>query len=496
MKHRDLSMWRSGRSPQPRHFRFHFPATSYYSCAMAFHPRVLPVVIASALFMEQMDSTIIATSLPDIARDLGTSPVSLKLAFTTYLLGLTVFLPISGWAADRFGAKHVFRLAILLFTLGSVACGFAHSLEWLVAARGLQGVGGALMVPVGRIIILRSVKKSELLDALAWLTIPALIGPVIGPPVGGFITTTYDWRWIFWMNLPFGVLAMALASFLMPNFKADEPPPLDWKGFFLSGLGLALAVFGMTIVGRDIFPLPHTIAMMVVGLVLLVAYARHALSVPSPILDLRMFRIATYRYSIVGGSIFRIAVGATPFILPLMLQLGFGYDAFETGLVTLASALGALLMKFSVGPIVRRFGFREMLAVNGALACLFIALMAGFTATTPYLIMFAVMLVAGFMRSLQFSSLNTLAYADVEHGEMSKANALYTVLQQLFLAIGVAGAAFLLDARLWWSGRSDLVAGDFSFALIVLAGISALSVIAYLRLEKGAGASVSGRMVG
>ena len=440
-----------------------------------------------------MDSTIIATSLPDIAKDLGTSPVSLKLAFTTYLLGLTVFLPISGWLADRFGAKHIFRLAIVLFTIGSVACGFADSLGWLVASRGLQGVGGALMVPVGRIIVLRSVKKSELLDAMAWLTIPALIGPVIGPPIGGFITTTYDWRWIFWMNLPFGLVAFALATWLMPNLKAEISTPLDTKGFLLSGFGLALSVFGMTVAGRGLFEAWQIIAMISAGLMLLVAYWFHAHRVPSPILDFKLFRIPTYRHSVLGGSLFRIAIGATPFLVPLFLQLGFGYTAFETGLVTFASTLGALAMKFTVARIVRFFGYRELLMVNGVLCCLAIAVQGAFSATTPYAVMFVVLLVAGFLRSLQFSALNTLAYADVDHAEMAKANAFYTVLQQLSLAMGVALAAFILDARLWWAGREDLVAADFSFALVAVASISVFAVWLFRRLEKNAGASVSGR---
>ena len=457
--------------------------------------RILPLVIASALFMEQMDSTIIATSLPDIAKDLGTSPVSLKLAFTTYLLGLTVVLPISGWLADRYGAKVIFRLAIVIFTVGSVACGFSDSLAWLVAARGLQGVGGALMVPVGRIILLRSVKKSELLDAIAWLTIPALIGPVIGPPIGGFITTTYDWRWIFWMNLPFGIISFALATWLMPNLKAENPPPLDAKGFVLSGLGLTLAVFGLTVAGRGLFAGWQVVAMMVTGVLLLVAYVQHARRVAAPILDLRLFRIPTFRQSVWGGNLYRIAIGATPFLIPLMLQIGFGFTAFEAGMVTFASTLGAVLMKFSVARIVRRFGFRELLMLNGVVSCIAIASKGLFTATTPYAVMFGVLLVAGFMRSLQFSSLNTLAYADVEHDEMARANTLYTVLQQLFLALGVALAAFILDGRLWWYQREELLASDFSFTLVMVSLISAGSVWFYWKLAPGAGASVSGKVI-
>jgi EmrB/QacA subfamily drug resistance transporter len=460
---------------------------------MAVTSRILPLTIAAALFMEQMDSTIIATSLVDISKDLGTSPVSLKLAFTTYLLGLTVVLPISGWAADRFGARTVFRLAIILFTASSFACGFAQSLEWLVLCRGLQGVAGALMVPVGRIILLRNVEKKDLLDAVAWLTIPALVGPVIGPVVGGFITTVYDWRWIFWMNLPFGIFALVLATWLMPELPPQAAVRLDVKGFLLSSVGLALAVFGFTVAGREMLAGWQVAAMILAGLLLLVAYVRHAFHAVSPILDLRLLRVASYRWSVIGGNLYRIPVGAAPFLLPLMLQLGFGLSAFETGLITFASALGALLMKFTVAPLVRRFGYRDVLIWNGCLNFLLVVAQAFFTVLTPYVLMFGVLLVSGFSRSLQFSSLNTLAYADIDQEDIARANALYTVLQQLFLALGVAVAAFVLDAQLLFSGRDVFQASDFSVALLMTSVFALVSVYFYTRLHRGAGASVSGR---
>ena len=308
--------------------------------------RILPLVIAAALFMENMDGTVIATSLPAIAADLGTNPVSLKLAFTTYLLSLTVFLPISGWLADKYGAKLVFRLAIVVFTLASFGCGFTPNLAWLVALRGLQGVGGAMMVPVGRIILIRAIPKSELVNAMAWLTVPALIGPLLGPPIGGFITTYFHWRWIFWMNVPIGILGLILATQFMPNTREDNVPPLDTKGFLLSGFGLALTVFGCTVVGHGLVPESFALAMIVVGVVMIALYLHHAKTVANPILDLSLLRIDTLRISITGGLFFRIAAGAVPFLLPLMLQLGFGLTAFQTGIITCAAALGALTMKF------------------------------------------------------------------------------------------------------------------------------------------------------
>jgi EmrB/QacA subfamily drug resistance transporter len=460
---------------------------------MAFSARILPLTVAAALFMEQMDSTIIATSLPDIADDLGTSPVSLKLAFTTYLLGLTVFLPISGWLADRFGAKHIFRLAIVVFTVASFACGFAQTLENLIMARGLQGVGGALMVPVGRIIILRSTPKSDLLDAIAWLTIPALIGPVIGPVIGGYITTAYDWRWIFWMNLPFGLVALALATWLMPNAKPEQVPALDVRGFLLSGLGLTLSVFGLTILGRSIIDDQFVWVMICVGLCLLVGYLLHARRTPHPILDLSLLRYPTYRLSVIGGNVYRVAMGAIPFLVPLLLQLGFGYSAFETGLITFSSALGAVLMKFTVAPILRRFGYRSVLIFNGVGSFALTMALAWFTSATPIVLMSVVLLMKGFLRSLQFSSLNTLAYADIDAGDIARANSLYTVLQQLFLALGVALAAVLLDASLWWNGRAELQATDFTFALTITSLFALVAVLPYLKLPTNAGAQISGK---
>jgi hypothetical protein len=294
------------------------------------------------------------------------------------------------------------------------------------------------------------------------------------------------------MNLPFGLIAFGLASWLMPNIKAAETPPLDVKGFLLSGAGLTLSVFGLTVVGRGMFTGAQVAAMIAAGLALLAVYVVHARGTEAPILDLRLMRIPTFRHSVLGGNLFRIAVGAVPFIMPLMLQLGFGFSAFASGMITFASALGAVLMKFSVARIVRRFGYRSLLIVNGVLCCVMFAVKALFTAETPYWIMFAVLFLAGFMRSLQFTALNTLAYADIESAAMAKANTFYTVLQQLFLALGVAAAAFLLDFRLWWSGREDLVAGDFGFVLVVVSVISALAVFSYMRLQPGAGASISG----
>ena len=457
--------------------------------------RILPLVFASALFMENMDSTVIATSLPAIAADLRTNPVALKLAFTTYLLSLTVFLPISSWLADKFGAQTIFRLAVAIFTLASISCGFADSLEYLVVARAVQGFGGALMVPVGRIVMLRTVPKNEYVNAMAWLTVPALIGPLLGPPIGGFITTYFHWRWIFWMNLPFGILGMALATWLMPNMKDENVPPLDVKGFVLSGLGLSLAVFGMTELGQGIFPPLVIFVMIAVGAILIWIYVRHARSIPNPILDISMLRVQTLRVSILGGMFYRVAAGAVPFLLPLMLQLGFGFTPFQSGSITCASALGAVMMKFLAAQSLKRWGYRQLLVFNGVLSSVMMAASGLFKPDTPFVIMIMVLLLGGLLRSLQFTSLNSIAYADVTTQEVGRANGLYTVAQQLSLALGVAVAALTLEAAQYSRGAEILGRTDFAVAFFVVAFVGLISTIFFARLPRDAGTNLSGHVV-
>ena len=454
--------------------------------------RLIPLIIASALFMENMDGTVIATSLPAIAADLGTDPIVLKLAFTTYLLSLTIFIPISGWCADRFGAKHVFRAAIGVFMLGSIACGFSQSLGWLVAARALQGVGGAMMVPVGRIIILREVSKSQLVDALAWLTIPALIGPLVGPPIGGFITTYFDWRWIFWMNIPIGLLGIAVATRLLPNTLAEAVPPLDLIGFLLSALGLSSLVFGFTVLGRDLLPSYGPLALIVFGMVFVTFYVRHALIAENPILDLKLLRIPTFRAGVAGGSLYRIGVGAFPFLMPLMFQLGFGLTAFQSGMLTCSAAAGAIAMKFSTALLLRRFGFRQLLIINGVVSCIFMAACGLLSAATPFVLISLLLLAGGFTRSLQFTALNALSYADIDRGDASTATTLYTAAQQLSLSAGVAVAAFILEAAQALRGGQTVAVNDFAIAFLIVSILSLFSIFQFMRLGVGAGASVLG----
>jgi EmrB/QacA subfamily drug resistance transporter len=458
--------------------------------------RTLTLVVASALFMESLVSTVIATALAAMAADLQVDPLTLKLAFTAYYVALAIFIPVSGWCADRFGARTVFALSIGVFTAASVCCALAWSLPSLIAGRFLQGVGGAMMLPVGRLILLRVIPKRDMVSAMAWLSIPTLFAPIMGPPVGGFITTYYHWRGIFWLNVPVGLAGLALAWTLVPQVKAEVLRPMDWPGFFLTGLGLSLAIFGFTLAGSRSGSGMLAGEMTVAGLVLLAIYVRHARRSAHPILDLSLLRIATFRLSMAAGVLFRLSVGALPFLLPLMLQVGFGMSAFESGTLTFASAVGAMTMKLTAGPILRRWGFRTVLCANALVSSALIGACALFTATTPGLLVMCVLLVGGFFRSLQFTSLNTLGYADVEPAQMSQATSLVGVTQQLSLAGGVAVAALLLETARHAGSRADLVAADFQHAFVAVGLLSALSLLFYLRLAPDAGAEVSGHRRG
>jgi len=456
---------------------------------------LIPFVVASALFMENMDATVIATSLPAIAADLGEDPVVLKLAFTAYLLSLAVFIPISGWLADRHGARSVFMTAIAVFTVASVWCGSANSLAELVAARALQGAGGAMMVPVARLIILRSVPKHQLVAAMAYLTIPALVGPLIGPPLGGFITTYFHWRWIFWINVPVGMVGIMLAYLFVPDTKAERSPRLDAIGFVLSGVALVALMAGLTGAGGSVFPDWLTPVLLVLGVLFAFAYWRHQRRTPDPILNFGLLRIATFRTSVLGGAPFRIASGAVPFLLPMMLQVGFGLDPFASGSLTFVAAAGALVMKFTAQPILRRFGFRTVLTVNALIGAGFLLAIASFTAATPAWIIVAVLLVGGFFRSLQFTSLNTIAYADVANPAMSQATSFAGVTQQVWAALGITFAALVIEASRALRGDSGLETADFTVAFIAVGLLGASSALSHARLAPDAGSEISGRPV-
>lgn len=454
--------------------------------------RTLPMVIATALFMENMDGTILSTALPAIARSLGENPLSLKLALTAYMVSLAIFIPISGWLADRYGARRVFASAIVVFLLGSVACAFAGSLEGFVLARALQGAGGAMMVPVGRLIVVRGTPKAQLVQAMTWLSVPALTGPVAGPLVGGFIVTHFDWRWIFFVNIPIGILGIVLGLRLIPDSDPRSDRPLDRSGFVLSAVALSSLMFGSAAAERFGVANLSVIGGFVLGLSFCWLTWRHSQQSAAPLLDLELMRLQTYRVVVAGGSLFRIGVGAVPFLLPLMLQLGFGLDPLHSGMLTFIAAVGALFMKTFTTRLLRRFGFRRMLTINSVFAAMSLAAIGFFTPQTPHFIIYIVLFIGGCMRSVQFTSMNALMFADVDKARMSNATSLAAVAQQVSLSLGVTLGAAALDASMAYSGHGSIQASDFQIGFFAVGLVMLLATPSFFALKDDAGAEISG----
>jgi EmrB/QacA subfamily drug resistance transporter len=455
-------------------------------------PRAVPLILAVALFMEQMDSTVIATALPAIAADIGTSPIALKLALTAYLVALAIFIPVSGWVADRFGAKRTFVLAIALFVASSILCSLANSLAAFVVARFLQGMGGAMMTPVARLVLVRATPRSELVSAMAWITMPALAGPLIGPPLGGFITTYASWEWIFLINLPIGLAGIAATLRYLPELPAYEPPPLDWTGFLLVALCASGIIFGMSVISLPALPWPVGAVAVLSGLFSCIAYVFHARRHERPILSLSLLDYPTLRACVTGGSLFRIGIGAIPFLLPLMLQLGYGLTPFESGMITFASAIGAMSMKPVAPPIFRRFGFRGALVWGAVLSALSVlAMVAMQPQGATYWLFIAALLAGGFTRSLFFTGINALAFAEVSDREAAQATALTAVAQQTSIAMGVAVAGGVLETALYLEGGT-LGLSAFAAAFGVVALMMALGILPILRLDRDAGKGLAG----
>jgi len=416
-------------------------------------------------------------------------------AITCYLLSLAVFIPTSGWTADRFGARRVFSTAIVVFTLGSIGCGCATSLPALVASRIVQGMGGAMMVPVGRLVLLRTVEKSDLVRAMSYVSVPALIGPVMGPPLGGFIVSYASWRWIFFINIPIGILGIVLVNLLVGDLKELGRRPFDFKGFALTGIGLATLAFGFENVGRGALPAAAVVALLLVGTGCTVLYFPHASRAEYPIIDLALMKIPTYASATIGGFLFRMGLGALPFLMPLMLQVGFGLDPLSSGLLTFASAAGAMTMKVTAVQIIRTLGFRIVLIGDALISAGFLFGYSLFRPDTPHLVIFLALLVGGFFRSLQMTSINTLSYADVPAAMLSRATSLTSMAQQLSQTAGVATGALLLQLVLALRGGTALSATDFYPAFVGVAMISLVSVPFFLRMAPDAGAEVSGRPI-
>lgn len=455
--------------------------------------RLVPLIVAVALFMENMDSTVIATSLPAIAADIGARPLELKLAITSYLLALAIFIPASGWVADRFGARTVFRTAIAVFMVGSIGCALSQTLGNFVVARFIQGMGGAMMSPVGRLVLIRTVGKRKLIDAMALVTMPALVGPVIGPALGGFITTYATWHWIFLINIPIGIIGITLVSIFFENLRAEAREPFDFLGLALIGLGVGGLSFGMTVAGVKLVPAEVTAGLIAGGALATLLYLAHARRTAAPAIDLMLFRLSSFRAGVMGGFLFRVGVGALPFLLPLLMQLGFGMTPFQSGLVTLSTSVGALLMKSAVSRILKRVGFRDTLTWNALIASAMIAACAVFTQATPVALMIAMLLTGGFFRSLQFTAVNVIAFAEVEPARMSRATSLVSMGQQLSQSVGVAVGALALETILGLKGETQLAADDFPPAFLLVGLISASSMLLFARMPADAGAELASR---
>ena len=455
--------------------------------------RLTAVIVACALFMQNLDSTIIATALPTMAKAFGYDPVRMNVALTSYLLSLTVFIPASGWVADRYGTRNVFRGAIVVFTIGSVLCGLSQGLTELVAARILQGVGGAMMVPVGRLLLLRTAAKSELVAAMAWLTVPALLGPVVGPPVGGFIVTYFDWRWTFFINVPVGAIGLIAVSLFIKDFREPPKGAFDLRGLFLTGGALVCAMFGMETLGRGLVDPIVTEGMIAAGMAIGFGYYLHARRHPAPLLDFTLMKLPTFGLSFSAMMLFRTGIGAIPFLLPMMLQVGFGESAARSGLVTFASSAGALVMKPAAQYALRLFGFRDTLIWNGILSGIMLTMCALFRPTWPAAAIYLVLLTGGFLRSLQFTAYNTLAYGDVPRPQMSAATSLYTAGQQLAATIGVTAGALALEAARTFSRHQTPQTSDFSVAFVVVGLMTLAAVPIGFMMPDTAGDDLTGR---
>jgi EmrB/QacA subfamily drug resistance transporter len=458
--------------------------------------RGLALLVAGGLFMEILDGTVIAPAAPHIADSFGVPAVAVNVAVTAYVLTLAVLIPISGWLTDRFGARRIFMTAVVIFTLASAACAAAVSLPMLTGTRVLQGVGGAMMVPVGRLVVLRTTAKSDLMTAIAYLTWPALVAPVIAPALGGLLSTYASWRWIFLINVPLGLVGLALASRLVPDVRGPDATKLDWRGFGLTAVGVTALVVGIETIGSA--DPDYTVAGSAFGVagVALTAAVLYFLRAPRPLLDLRILRIATYRVTAFGGSVFRAVISAIPFLLPVFLQLGFGWTAAKAGLVVISLFLGNIAVKPLTTPLMRRFGIRPVLlgAIIASAACLVgIALLED---RTPLPLLVALLALSGTVRSIGFSAYNSSAFADVEPERMTKANTLMSTLQELGAGLGVAVGALLVrvggpvaDATGLGSGADS----PFRVAFVLLAVLLTVPAVEALRLSRTAGSAVTGR---
>ncbi|MFC0410545.1 MFS transporter [Roseomonas elaeocarpi] len=456
---------------------------------------LVALLVAGTFFMENLDGTVIATALPQMAQSFGVAAVDLNIGMSAYLLTLAVLIPGSGWLADRYGARNVFTLAIAIFTLASALCALADGLWSFTAARVFQGIGGAMMVPVGRLAVLRNTEKKDLVRRIATITWPGLAAPVLGPPLGGFITTYADWRWIFILNLPLGLVALVMAWRLVPG-GGTERRPFDAPGFLLTGLAAFSLMYGLELVGQGEGALGLGALLLLLSFGVGLVAVWHARRTERPMLDFSALRIQTFRVTLAGGSVTRAAISATPFLLPLLFQLGFGLDAFNAGLLVLAVFAGNILMKPVSMPILRGFGFRTVLLGSATVAACCYFACAFFTPATPVPVMVVVLFVSGLARSMVFTVLNTLAFAEVPPAQMSGANSLFSMLQQMAVGVGIALGAIVLRLGQMIHGHDQPMLSDFRLAFLFTALLTLAGLVDGFGLRRDAAAAVSGHRAG
>ncbi|HBS5194209.1 TPA: MFS transporter [Klebsiella pneumoniae] len=452
------------------------------------------LLVAGAFFMEFLDGTVIATALPDMARDFGVTAVELNIGISAYLITLAVLIPASGWIADRFGARAIFTLALAIFTLASVFCGLSTEVHIFVAMRILQGVGGALMVPVGRLAVLRTTPKHQLIKAIATLTWPALVAPIIGPPLGGFITRYASWHWIFFINVPLGLAAIILSLRIIPDIRETERRSFDLSGFITTSVAMVSLVTAMERLGDRQPQIWPTLALAALGFGCLLYSIRHFRRAAAPMVRLDALQVPTFRVTMYGGSLFRASISAVPFLLPLLCQVGFGMDPFHSGLLVLAVFVGNLTIKPATTPLIRWLGFRRLLLINGALNVCSLLACALLTPQTPVWAIMLILYLGGVFRSIQFTGVSTLAFADVPAAQMSDANTLFSTASQLAVGLGITLGA--IGIRLGeqvgdWLHLTELPGISFRLSFVFIALICLVGMIDSLHLAKTAGSSVS-----
>ncbi|MBL8551308.1 MAG: MFS transporter [Hyphomonadaceae bacterium] len=449
-----------------------------------------PFIIGGAIFMQTLDSQTLTTILPAISRSLEVSPLELNLAITIYYVGAAACLPISGWCADRFGTRRVFQTAIIAFAVCSLFCALAQEPLHLALARGAMGAATAGLMPVGRLLLIRTSERTELVRRLAYLTIPSTIGPLLGPLVGGAFATYGSWRWMFLLNIPVGIVGLVLVTCLVPDIREEAKRRLDIAGAVLAGAGLSAGLFWIDRVGRGggfgAIEIAAAALMVVCGVV----YFLHARRTEHPVLDFALLRIGTFRAGVVGGFFFRLAVGCQPFLLSLLFQLGFGMTAFASGGLVVFTAAGALLVRWLTATIVRQLGFKRVLLVNGALSMALGIAPLLLTEATPFLLVAALLFVRGFFRSLQLTTLNVVSYVDVPRESMSGASSFAATTQQLTHALSIAFAVGVMAA---WSGGTAITVGAISAGFIAASAIGLLALASFAGMARDAGADVSGK---